>query len=72
MNLIIDCGNTNLKYFIFKNYKLVFKNLFRWEDDWRSKIQNSFPDIKNILLSDVTGKYNKVDLEKSFPKKKSL
>jgi len=70
MNLIIDCGNTNLKYFIFNNDRLVSKNLFRWEDDWKSKIQNSFPDIKNILLSDVTGKYNKVELEKSFPKKK--
>ena len=70
MNLIIDCGNTNLKYFIFKNERLVFKNLFRWEDDWKSQIKNSFPDIKNILLSDVTGKYHKVDLEKEFPKKK--
>ena len=70
MNLIIDCGNTNLKYFIFKNERLIFKNLFRWEDDWKSKIKNSFPDIKNILLSDVTGKYHKVDLEKKFPKKK--
>ena len=70
MNLIIDCGNTNLKYFIFKNERLVFKNLFRWEDDWKSKIKNSFPDIKNILLSDVTGKYHRVDLEKKFPKKK--
>ncbi len=70
MNLIIDCGNTNLKYFIFKNERLVFKNLFRWEDDWKSQIKNSFPNIENILLSDVTGKYNRSDLEKKFPKKK--
>ena len=70
MNLIIDCGNTNLKYFIFENERLVFKNLFRWEDGWKSKIKNSFPEIKNILLSDVTGKYHKVDLETIFPKKK--
>ena len=70
MNLIIDCGNTNLKYFVFENQSLVFKNHFRWKEDWPLKIKKKFPDLKNVLLSDVTGKYHKVDLEKSFPKKK--
>ena len=70
MNLIIDCGNTNLKYFIYKDEKLISKNLFRWEDDWKSKLKKNFPHLKNILLCDVTGKYHKVDLEKNFPDKK--
>ena len=69
MNLIIDCGNTNLKYFVFKDNILLFKNRFRWEDEWESTIKKNFPDIKNILLSDVTGNYNKVDLEKNFSDK---
>ena len=69
MNLIIDCGNTNLKYFIFKDQALVLSNLFKWEDDWSLKIINTFPDLKNILLSDVTGKYNTDEVEKKFPNK---
>ena len=70
MNLIIDCGNTNLKYFIFKDQRLVFNNLFTWEDNWEKKIKNNYPDLKNILLSDVTGRYHKGDIEKKFPNKK--
>ena len=65
MNLIIDCGNTNLKYFIFKDQSLVLTNLFKWEGDWALKIIKNFPDLKNILLSDVTGKYNREELEKN-------
>ena len=70
MNLIIDCGNTNLKYFIFKDQSLVLTNLFKWEGDWALKIIKNFPDLKNILLSDVTGKYNREELEKKFPNKR--
>ena len=70
MNLIIDCGNTNLKYFIFKNQALVTTSLFKWEDDWSNKTIENFPDLKNILLSDVTGKYNTEELEKKFPNNK--
>ena len=70
MNLIIDCGNTNLKYFIFKDQVLLLTNLFKWEDDWSLKIIKNFPDLKNILLSDVTGKYNSAELEKKFPNNK--
>ena len=70
MNLIIDCGNTNLKYFIFKDQSLVLTNLFKWEGDWSLKIIKNFPDLKNILLSDVTGKYNREELEKKFTNNK--
>ena len=70
MNLIIDCGNTNLKYYIFEDQKLIFKSFFKWNYDWSSKIKNNFPGLKNILLSDVTGKYHKDDIEKKFPDKK--
>ena len=66
MNLIIDCGNTNLKYSIFKNQALVTTSLFKWEDDWSNKIIKNFPDLKNVLLSDVTGKYNTEVLKKKF------
>ena len=69
MNLIVDCGNTNLKYFIFHEQKLLFKNSFKWEDEWVLKIKRKFPDFKNILLCDVTGKYYKDDLEKKIPNK---
>ncbi len=70
MNLIIDCGNTNLKYFIFKDQTLVLSNFFKWEDNWSLKIKDKISDLKNILLSDVTGKYNRDELEKIFPNKK--
>ena len=70
MNLIIDCGNTNLKYFIFKDQLLLFSNFFKWEDDWASNIKKNFPYLKNILLSDVTGKYDKDEVEKKFSNKK--
>ena len=66
MNLIIDCGNTNLKYFIFKDQSLVLTNLFKWEGDWSLKIIKNFPDLKNVLLCDVTGKYNTEVLKKKF------
>ncbi len=70
MNLIIDCGNTNLKYYIFKDQVLLFSNFFKWEEDWVSNIKKNFPDLNNIILSDVTGKYNKDEVEKKFPNKK--
>ena len=67
MNLIIDCGNTNLKYCFQRQY-IIIQNRFRWEDEWESMIKKKFSVIKNILLSDVTGNYNKVDLEKTSDK----
>ena len=70
MNLIIDCGNTNLKYFIFKDQALITTSLFKWEGDWSFKILKNFPYLKNILLSDVTGKYNREELEKKFTNNK--
>ena len=70
MNLIIDCGNTNLKYFIFKGQALVSTSLFKWEGNWSSKVIKNFPDLKNVLLSDVTGKYNTEELEIKFPNNK--
>ena len=70
MNLIIDCGNTNLKYFIFKGQALVATSLFKWEGNWSSKVIKNFPDLKNVLLSDVTGKYNTEELEIKFPNNK--
>ena len=54
------------KIFYFQRPSMITTSLFKWEGDWSFKILKNFPDLKNILLSDVTGKYNKEELEKNL------
>ena len=54
MNLIIDLGNTQIKYFVFENdtVKGYYAVLI---DTWKNtlkKIKNKYPSIKNCIISD--------------------
>jgi type III pantothenate kinase len=55
MNLVIDVGNTLVKFGVFDAGKLIFKFASRKEDfiDSLSKISTSYPSIKNTLVSSV-------------------
>ena len=67
MNLIIDLGNTQIKYFVFENetVKGYYAVLI---DTWKNtlkKIKNKYPSIKNCIISDVNGTITK-DLKKAL------
>jgi type III pantothenate kinase len=57
MNLIIDLGNTQIKYFVFENDKVkVYSSVSI--DTWKNtltKIKNKYPLIKSCIISDVNG-----------------
>ncbi len=55
MNLIIDAGNTLIKYFIFKNDEIIHTHQTPSKEEITFKpIFNQFPSIKNIILSSVS------------------
>lgn len=57
MNLIIDLGNTRIKYFVFNNnYEIDSTNLNL--DDWEielNKLLDKYPSISRCIISDVNG-----------------
>ncbi len=67
MNLIIDLGNTQIKYFVFEN-DIVKDYCSVLIDAWKNtlkKIKNKYPSIKNCIISDVNGTITK-DLKKAL------
>jgi len=55
MHLIIDIGNTNIKYFIFSNKKIESKGHVNNLEDIIDKIDFLANSIKGIIFSDVRG-----------------
>tara|TARA_S200000501_G_C20756840_1_gene714279 strand:- start:371 stop:1099 length:729 start_codon:yes stop_codon:yes gene_type:complete len=67
MQLIIDLGNTQIKYFVFNDNEVKLFEAISF-DQWENtlnKIQNNFPLIKNCIISDVNGIITK-ELEKAL------
>tara|TARA_A100001011_G_scaffold162951_1_gene171450 strand:- start:54940 stop:55668 length:729 start_codon:yes stop_codon:yes gene_type:complete len=67
MRLIIDIGNTQIKYFVFIDDKVILFEAIPF-DQWKNslnKIRMDFPLIKNCIISDVNGKIIK-DLENAL------
>jgi len=55
MNLVVDIGNTNLKYFLFSKGLILesFKKDFISNEKFLKEIKNKFSSIKYIIYSDV-------------------
>lgn len=61
MNLIIDLGNTRIKYFVFNNDKEIDStnlNLSDWEIEL-NKLLDNYPSISRCIISDVNGSITK-------------
>ena len=57
MNLIIDLGNTRIKYFVFNNNNEIDStnlNLDDWEIEL-NKLLDKYPSISRCIISDVNG-----------------
>ena len=57
MNLIIDLGNTRIKYFVFDNDDEIDStnlNLLDWEIEL-NKLLDNYPSISRCIISDVNG-----------------
>ena len=69
MNLVVDIGNTNIKYFLFSEGSIIksFKEDFISNEKFLKYIKKKFSRIENIIYSDVR---NNEDLNFSmyFPK----
>ena len=69
MNLVVDIGNTNFKYFLFSKGSILesYKKDFKSNEKFLKETKNKFSNIKNIIYSDVK---NNEDLNflKYFPK----
>ncbi len=54
MNLIIDAGNSQIKWAIYSLNKQIFKgSAGTWEDPLLKECYSSFPDIKSAIISSV-------------------
>ena len=55
MNLVVDIGNTNLKYFLFSKGSILdsYKKNFKSNEKFLKDIKNKFSNIKHIIYSDV-------------------
>ena len=57
MNLIIDLGNTRIKYFVFNNNNEIDSTNLNL-DDWKielNKLLDKYPSISRCIISDVNG-----------------
>lgn len=68
MNLVVDCGNTQIKIAVFEHNSLLFNDSIAypyWQNDLKNYLKK-YPKIKNIIISSV-GKIVKEDfLELDF------
>ncbi len=57
MHLIIDLGNTRVKFFVFHENRILhrtFEPIPAWKNTLK-KIQKKYPNISNCIISDVNG-----------------
>ncbi len=62
MNLVIDCGNTQIKIAVFEHNRMLFKKIIGYEN-WQHNLKISikkYPKIENAVISTV-GKIEKAD-----------
>ena len=57
MHLVIDLGNSKIKFFVFQENRILyraFQPVPEWENTLR-QIQKKYPAISNCIISDVNG-----------------
>ena len=68
MNLVVDIGNTNLKYFLFSKGSIIescIKDIIS-DEKFLKEIKNNFSSINNIIYSDVRNNED-LNFSKYFP-----
>ncbi|WP_439152617.1 type III pantothenate kinase [Winogradskyella sp.] len=65
MNLIVDVGNTFVKFAVYKNKDLIYKSSFELSDFKKQYklIQKAYPKIQNAIISSV-GRLSKKQIER--------
>ena len=68
MNLVVDIGNTSLKYFLFSERSILesYKKNFISNEKFLNDIKNKFSSIENIIYSDVRNNEG-LNFSKYFP-----
>lgn len=64
MNLIVDVGNTYVKFAVYKKADLMFKTSFKlseFKKEYKS-LKKEFPKIKSVIISSV-GRLSKIQIE---------
>tara|TARA_B100000989_G_scaffold202014_1_gene152849 strand:- start:507 stop:1235 length:729 start_codon:yes stop_codon:yes gene_type:complete len=67
MHLVIDLGNSKIKFFVFQENKILyraFNPILEWENTLK-QIKKKYPNISNCIISDVNGSITN-DLKKSL------
>ena len=67
MYLVIDLGNSKIKFFVFQENRILygaFHPILEWENTLK-QIQKKYPTISNCIISDVNGSITN-DLKKSL------
>ena len=67
MHLIIDLGNSKIKFFVFQENRILyraFNPILEWENTLK-QIQKKYSTISNCIISDVNGSITN-DLKKSL------
>ena len=67
MHLVIDLGNSKIKFFVFQESRILyraFEPVLKWENTLK-QIQKKYPTISNCIISDVNGSITN-DLKKSL------
>ena len=57
MHLVIDLGNSKIKFFVFQENRILYKAfepILAWENTLK-QIQKKYPTISNCIISDVNG-----------------
>lgn len=57
MHLVIDLGNSKIKFFVFQENRILyraFQPIIEWENTLR-QIRKKYPAISNCIISDVNG-----------------
>ncbi len=64
MNLIVDVGNTFVKFAIYNNYDLVYKVSFELSEFKKQykTLKKDFPNLKSVIISSV-GRLSKKQIE---------
>jgi len=69
MQLIIDLGNSQIKYFVFDKEREILAiatTVSSWENTLK-EIKNKFPDLKQAIVSDVNGSITSALKKALFP-----
>lgn len=57
MNLILDIGNTHIKYHLFSSGKRVTGNAIETLDGLEERLVREYPTLEHMVYADVRGKY---------------